>query len=75
MDVALEHDGGSLGTLGGSGMGKSNDLKMIVRLVAGFRESHCELQTVYDSAKRKLICRQENVIGYLFQQYAAFFRP
>ena len=29
MDVAFEHDGGSLGILGGSGMGKSMTLKMI----------------------------------------------
>ena len=53
MDVAFEHDGGSLGILGGSGMGKSMTLKMIAGLVklvkrcnplsgeAGFRESYC----------------------------------
>ena len=28
MDVAFEHDDGSLGILGGSGMGKSMTLKM-----------------------------------------------
>ena len=33
MDVAFEHDGGSLGILGGSGMGKSMTLKMIAGLV------------------------------------------
>ena len=33
MDVAFEHDGGSLGILGGSGMGKSMTLKMIACLL------------------------------------------
>ena len=33
MDVAFEHDGGSLGILGGSGIGKSMTLKMIAGLV------------------------------------------
>ena len=33
MDVAFEHDGGSLGILGGSGMGKRMTLKMIAGLV------------------------------------------
>ena len=53
MDVAFEHDGGSLGILGGSGMGKSMTLKMIAGLVKpDSGKVIVDGRTVYDSAAK-----------------------
>ena len=53
MDVAFEHDGGSLGILGGSGMGKSMTLKMIAGLVKpDSGKVIVDGRIVYDSAAK-----------------------
>ena len=66
MDVAFEHDGGSLGILGGSGMGKSMTLKMIAGLVKpDSGKVIVDGRTVYDSAA-KIICRQESGTSAIF---------
>ena len=73
MDVAFEHDGGSLGILGGSGMGKSMTLKMIAGLVKpDSGKVIVDGRTVYDSAAKIDMPARERHIGYLFQQYALF---
>ena len=54
MDVAFEHDGGSLGILGGSGMGKSMTLKMIAGLVeAGFQGKLLWTEGLFMTVRRK----------------------
>ena len=73
MDVAFEHDGGSLGILGGSGMGKSMTLKMIAGLVKpDSGKVIVDGRIVYDSAAKIDMPARERHIGYLFQQYALF---
>ena len=73
MDVAFEHDGGSLGILGGSGMGKSMTLKMIAGLVKpDSGKVIVDGRTVYDSAAKIDMPARERHIGYLFQQYTLF---
>ena len=73
MDVAFEHDGGSLGILGGSGMGKSMTLKMIAGLVKpDSGKVIVDGRTVYDSTAKIDMPARERHIGYLFQQYALF---
>ena len=73
MDVAFEHNGGSLGILGGSGMGKSMTLKMIAGLVKpDSGKVIVDGRTVYDSAAKIDMPARERHIGYLFQQYALF---
>ena len=73
MDVVFEHDGGSLGILGGSGMGKSMTLKMIAGLVKpDSGKVIVDGRTVYDSAAKIDMPARERHIGYLFQQYALF---
>ena len=73
MDVAFEHDGGSLGILGGSGMGKSMTLKMIAGLVKpDSGKVIVDGRIVYDSAAKIDMPARERHIGYLFQQYACF---
>jgi molybdate transport system ATP-binding protein len=73
LKVAFEHTEGSLGILGGSGMGKSMTLKMIAGLVkpdAG--RVVVNGRVVYDSAEGIDLPARERKIGYLFQQYALF---
>ena len=73
IDVAFEHDGGSLGILGGSGMGKSMTLKMIAGLVKpDSGKVIVDGRIVYDSAAKIDMLARERHIGYLFQQYALF---
>ena len=73
MDVAFEHDGGSLGILGGSGMGKSMTLKMIAGLVKpDSGKVIVDGRIVYDSAAKIDMPARKRHIGYLFQQYALF---
>ncbi len=73
LHVAFENREGSLGILGGSGMGKSMTLKMIAGLMkpdAG--KVIVNGRTVYDSAAGIDIPTRDRHIGYLFQQYALF---
>lgn len=73
LHVAFENQEGSLGILGGSGMGKSMTLKMIAGLMkpdAG--KVIVNGRTVYDSAAGIDIPARDRHIGYLFQQYALF---
>lgn len=73
LHVAFENSEGSLGILGGSGMGKSMTLKMIAGLMkpdAG--KVIVNGRIVYDSAAGIDIPARDRHIGYLFQQYALF---
>lgn len=73
MDIAFSHQGGSLGILGGSGMGKSMTLKMIAGLVKpDSGKVIVDGRTVYDSVAGIDLPARERHIGYLFQQYALF---
>ena len=73
LHVVFESQEGSLGILGGSGMGKSMTLKMIAGLVKpDSGKVIVNGRTVYDSAAGIDIPARERHIGYLFQQYALF---
>lgn len=73
LRAEFTHAEGSLGILGGSGMGKSITLKMIAGLMkpdAG--KIVVNGTTVYDSAAGIDVPARNRQIGYLFQQYALF---
>lgn len=73
LKVAFEHHEGSLGILGGSGMGKSMTLKMIAGLVKpDSGRVVVNGRVVYDSGAGIDLPARERRIGYLFQQYALF---
>lgn len=73
LKVAFEHTHGSLGILGGSGMGKSMTLKMIAGLVKpDSGRVVMNGRVVYDSAAGIDLPARKRKIGYLFQQYALF---
>lgn len=73
LQTAFEHEGGSLGILGGSGMGKSMTLKMIAGLIKpDSGRVVVDGRVIYDSAAGIDIPARERQVGYLFQQYALF---
>ena len=74
MDVAFEHDGGSLGILGGSGMGKSMTLKMIAGLVKPDSGKLLWTEGLFMTVRLRSICRQESDTSAIFFSSTHCFR-